>query len=130
MTTIRNMARQHREFQSQLNDVKKLRLYAHSIVSKHQALEASLAKAKSKSKHWEREAKAGGERIAWMEKERDEAKQEAKVPSMTARAVGDTKAREEEDFTKVQEALAATEEGRRKAEAEIARLEVERHLSC
>ena len=38
------------------------------------ALDASLAKAKSKSKHWEREAKVGGERIAWMEKERDEAK--------------------------------------------------------
>ena len=40
-----NIARQHREFQSQLDDVEKLWLYAHSVVSKHQALDASLAKA-------------------------------------------------------------------------------------
>ena len=71
--TIRNMACQHREFQSRLDDAEKLRLYAQLVVSKHQALDASLAKAKSKSKHWEREAKAGGERILRMEKERDEA---------------------------------------------------------
>ena len=71
---IRNMARQHREFQSQLDDVKKLQLYAQSAISKHQALDTSLAKAMSKSKYWEQEAKANGERIAQMEKERDEAK--------------------------------------------------------
>ena len=64
--TICNMARQYREFQSQLDDVEKLRLYAQSVVSKHQALVASLAKVKYKSKHWEWEAKADGERIARM----------------------------------------------------------------
>ena len=74
MTTIRNMARQHREFQSRLDDTKKLRLYAQSVVSKHQALNTSLAKAKFKLKHWEWEAKTGGERTARTEKERDEAK--------------------------------------------------------
>ena len=56
------------EFQSRLDDVKKLRLYAQSTVSKHQALDAALAKAESKSKHWKQEAKAGEE------KERDKAK--------------------------------------------------------
>ena len=71
---IRNMARQHREFQSRLDDAEKLRLYAHSVVSKHQALGDSLFKAKSKSRHWEQEAKVGRERIARMEKERGEAK--------------------------------------------------------
>ena len=45
------MARQHREFQSRLDDAKKLRLYAQLVVSKQQALDASLAKAKSKAKH-------------------------------------------------------------------------------
>ena len=49
--TICNMARQQREFQSRLDDDEKLLLYAQLVVSKHQALDASLAKAKSKSKH-------------------------------------------------------------------------------
>ena len=64
MTVIRNMARQHREFQSRLDDDKKLRLYAQSTISKHQALDTSLAKAKSRSKHLEREAKVSGEKMA------------------------------------------------------------------
>ena len=49
---IRNMARQHKEFQSRLDDAEKLRLYAQSAISKHQALDASLAKAESQLKHW------------------------------------------------------------------------------
>ena len=61
ITAIRNMARQHREFQSRLNDAERLQLYAQSFVSKHQALDASLPKAESKSKYWKREAKAGAE---------------------------------------------------------------------
>ena len=52
------MARQHRELHIRLDDAEKLRLYAQSTVSKHQALDASLVKAKARSKHWEREAKA------------------------------------------------------------------------
>ena len=89
------MAFQHREFQSRLDDVEKLWLYAHLVISKHQALDASLAKAKCKSKHWEGEAKASGERIARIEKERDEAKQEAKVARMATSAIGDARARAE-----------------------------------
>ena len=48
-------------------------------VSKHQALNDSLAKAKSRSKHWEREAKADAEKIKGVDKEMEEAKQEAKI---------------------------------------------------
>ena len=94
MTVILNMAHQHREFQSRLDDAEKLQLYAHSTVSNHQALNASLTNVKSKSKHWEREAKASEERIAQMEKERGEAKHEAKVARFAAIMVGDAKARE------------------------------------
>ena len=61
-----------------------------------------------------------------MEKERDEAKQEAKVALLVASAVGDARARAEEDLAKVQKALAAAKEGMRKAEAETAHLKVER----
>ena len=39
------MSRQHREFHVEVDDVSKLRLYAQSTVSKHQSLDASLAKA-------------------------------------------------------------------------------------
>ena len=74
MTTIQNMARQHREFQSRLDDVERLQLYAQSAVSKHQALDTSLAKAESKSKHWKQGAKVDAEKIVRAKKERDEAK--------------------------------------------------------
>ena len=59
---------------ARLDDVEKLWLYAQSAISKHQALDACLAQAKSRSKHWEQEAKAGVEKIAGVDKERDEAK--------------------------------------------------------
>ena len=120
------MTHQHREFQSWLDDSEKLRPYAQSAIYKHQALDASLAKAKSKLKHWELEAKVGSEKITRMEKERDEAKQEAKVARLAASATGDARARVKKYLARVKEALAATEEGRHKAEAGTTRLEVER----
>ena len=60
-----------------------------------------MAKEKSKSKQWEREAKAGVEKVERVEKERDEAKQEAKVARLTAVATGDAKARAEDDLHRV-----------------------------
>ena len=89
-------------------------------------MDDSLAKVKSRSKHWELEAKAGKEKIARMEKERDEAKHEAKAARLAASAVGNAKVRAEEDLIRVQAALVAVEEGRPKVEAWTARLEVER----
>ena len=55
-----------------------------------------MAKEKSKSKHWELEAKAGVEKIELAEKERDE----AKVARLTAVVVGLTKAGAEDDLTR------------------------------
>ena len=71
------MARQHKELHHRLGDVEKLRLYAQSVVSNHQALDNALVKAKALSKHWEHEAKAGAGKDGSVEKERDEAKEEA-----------------------------------------------------
>ena len=79
----------------------KLRLYAQSTVSKHQALDASLAKAKYRSKHWEGEAKVGEKRIVWAEKGRDEAKKEAQVTRLAIVTAGDTKVKAEDDLAKV-----------------------------
>ena len=66
-------------------------------ISKHQAFDASLAKIESKSKHWKQEAKAGAEKIERAEKEREEAKQEAKVARLAAEEV---KERVEDDLTR------------------------------
>ena len=71
------MVHQHREFHARLNDVKKLQLYAQSTVSKHQALDASLAKAKSRSKNWEQEDKACVEKVTEAENEIDKVREEA-----------------------------------------------------
>ena len=60
-----------------------------------------MAKEKSKSKQWEREAKGGVEKVERVEKERDEAKQEAKVARLMAVAIGDAKARAEDDLHRV-----------------------------
>ena len=59
-----------------------------------------MAKEKSKSKPWEREAKVGEEKIERVEKERDEAKHEAKVACLTSVATSDSKARAEDDLTR------------------------------
>ena len=56
----------------------------------------------------------------------DEAKHEAKVARLIAVAVGDAKARAEDDLTRAQDALAAEEEDERRLEVEVARLAVER----
>ena len=58
-----------------------------------------------------------------MEKERDEAKQKAKVARLAANATGDTRARVEDDLAWVQDALVAEKEGRRKAEEDLARVQ-------
>ena len=120
------MARQHREFHAWLDNVEKLRLYAQSVVTKHQALNASLAKAKSRSKHREREAKAGVKKIAGGEKKRDEAKEEAHVARLAVVVVGDAKVRAKDDLVRIQEALVVVEEARHKVEVKTSRQEVER----
>ena len=61
-----------------------------------------------------------------MEKERDEAKQEAKVAFLAAIAAGEAKARAEDDLARMREALAAVEEDRRGLKAKVSRMTVER----
>ena len=60
------------------------------------------------------------------EKERDEAKEEVQVARLAAIAAGDVKALAKDKLARVQDALTVAEEARRMAEAEVARLEVER----
>ena len=74
---------------------------------------------------WEKEATDDATSVIRVEKERDEAKQEAREAQMVAAAVGDAKARVEVDLTKALNSLAATEEGNSRSKAEITRLETE-----
>ena len=120
------MVRRYREFQSWLDDVERLWLYAQSTVSKHQTLDAFLAKAESKSKHWKQEAKTDVEKIKQVEKERDKAKQEAKVANLATIAASEAKARAEDGLARMRDALVAAEKDRRGLEVEVARLVVER----
>ena len=119
------MVRQHRELHLQLEDVEKLRRYAQSVVSKHHALDDALDKAKSRSKHWEQKAMVGIKRMISVEKERDEAKEEAQNARLVVFATGDAKARVEDNLARVQDALVIAEDVRHKVEVEVARLEVE-----
>ena len=95
-------------------------------VSKHHAFDDALVKAKARSKHWEREAKAGVEKVASVGKERNEAKEEAQQAQIAIVAAGDVKAWAEVELARVQGALAVAKEARRKVEVEAAHLEVKR----
>ena len=77
---------------------------------------ASLAKAESSSERWKKKARYGMASIIRAEKERDEAKQEARAAQLVALAAGDAKARVEVDLTKALNSLAAAKEGGRRLE--------------
>ena len=77
------------------------------------------------AKHWKREAKDGAASVTRKEKERDKAKQEARVAKLVATSAGDAKDRVEVDLSKALDSLEATEEGERRSEAEIAPLDTE-----
>ena len=117
------MACQHQEFRSRLDDAKKLWLYAQSAASNHHTLTASLTKTKASSECWEKEARDGTASVIRAERERDEAKQEARAAQMIVTAAGDAKAMVEVDLTKALNSLATAEEGGCRSEAEITRLE-------
>ena len=81
-------------------------------------LSASLAKAKSSSRHWGNEAKESVEKMALAEAERDAARHDASMARMDADAAGSARAKVESELARVQNALAVVEEARQKAEDE------------
>ena len=98
---IRNMTHQHREFQSQLRDAERLRLYAQSTISDQRALSASLAEAESRSRRWETEDKEGIVKVARAEAERDIALHEASMARMDADAMGSARVKVESELARV-----------------------------
>ena len=75
----------------------------------HHTLTASLAKAESSLEHWEKKARDSATSVIQAEKDRDEAKQEARVAQLVVMIVGDAKARVEVDLNKALNSLAAVE---------------------
>ena len=95
------MTYQHQEFQTQLRDAERLRLYAQSIVSDHRALSASLAEAESSSRRWENEANESAEKMARAEAKRDTARHDASMARMDADATGSARAKVESELARV-----------------------------
>ena len=108
-----------------MRDAERLRLYAQSVVSDHRALSASLVEAESSSRHWENEAKESIEKMAQVEAERDVARHDALMTRMDADAAGNVGTQVESELARVQNALAISEEARRKAGSEATQLEVD-----
>ena len=79
-------------------------------------------KAESSAKHCEREAKDRATCVIQAKKERDEAKQEARVPQFVVASAGDAKVRAKVDLTTALNSLATAEECERRSEVEATRL--------
>ena len=75
----------------------------------HQTLTASLSKAESSLERWEKKAKDSATSVIQAEKDRDEAKQEARVAQLVVVIVEDAKTRVEVDLNKALNSLAAME---------------------
>ena len=79
-TTLRIMGPQHKELRRRPGDSERLRLYAQAIASEHHALEESLGKAQSWSRHWEQKAKEGFEKTVGAEKKEIRLRRKVRLP--------------------------------------------------
>ena len=89
-------------------------------------MSASLTKAESSSRRWEKEAKEGVKKVARAEVERDAARYEASMARMDAAAAGSAKTQVESELVRVQNALAVSKEAWRKEKDEAIHLASER----
>ena len=113
------MAFQHQEFQTQLRDAERLRLYAQSALSDKKALSTSLMEAESNSRRLESEAREVVERAVHAEAERDAAHHDVAMARLEIDAIGSARAEMEYDLAQVQHALAASEDAQWKVESEL-----------
>ena len=95
------MAPQHKELYLRLDDAEQVRSYAQFVVSKQYALDDALSKARAKSRYWQRKAKEGTKRAMGVEKEWDEAKEDAQIAWLAAVATGDVKTLAEDNLARV-----------------------------
>ena len=84
MTAIRNMALQHHEFELQLRDAERLRLFIQAGMAEREMQSALLKQAELACRRLELEARESAERVARAEVERDAACHEAAVAKLAA----------------------------------------------
>ena len=109
------MALQHHEFEIQLRDAKRLRLFVQAGMAEREMQSASLKKAEQACCHLELEARESAERAAQAEAVRDVACQEAVMAKLAIEGAVNTRAHIESELARVQRALALAEEARRRA---------------
>ena len=112
------MALQHHEFELQLRDAKRLRLYVQAGMAEREMQSASLKKAELACRCLELEAKESAERAAWAEAERDAACHEAMMAKLVTEGAVNTRAQIESELAQVQRTLALAEDARQRAESE------------
>ena len=96
------MAFQHREFQTQLREAERLRLYTQSTFSNKKALSGSLMEAESNSRHLESEAIEAVEMTVRAEAERDAARNEVAMARLEIVAASSARAQMESKLARVQ----------------------------
>ena len=112
------MALQYHEFELQLRDAERLRLYIQSGMAEREMQSASLKEAELACRRLELEAKESAKRDARAEAERDVACHEAAMAKLEIEGAVNTRAQMESELARVQRALAVAESARLKAESE------------
>ena len=95
---VQNMALQHHEFELQLRDGERLRLYVQAGMAEREMQRASLKKAELACRRLELEAKESVERAARAEVERDVACHEAAMAKLVTKGVVNTRAQIESEL--------------------------------
>ena len=95
------MALQHHEFQLQLRDAEKLRLYVKSGLSDQESLDASLKEAQSSVRHWELEAREVVDKATRAKAERDVARHKVVKARLDTDAASSARAQMESKLTRV-----------------------------
>ena len=110
------MALQHHEFELQLRDAERLRLFVQEGMAEREMHSASLKKAELVCRRLELEARESIERATRVVAERDTARHEAVMPKLAIEGAFNTRAQIESKLAQVQNALALAEEARRRVE--------------
>ena len=116
MTAVRNMARQHHEFELRLRDAEWLRLFVQVGMAEREMQSASLKQAELACRRLVLEARESTKRAARAEAERDTACHEAAMAKLMTEGALNTRAQIESEHARVQNTLALAEEAHRKVE--------------
>ena len=114
----RNMVLQYHEFELQLRDVERLRLYVKSGMAEQEMQSASLKEVELACHRLELEAKESAERTARAEAERDTSNHEAAMAKLEIEGAVNVRAQIESELAQVQRALMVAKSACLRAEFE------------